>query len=128
MDWRWRGELYMANRADVKAITQEMETSGRKYNQKDRDSGEMKRVSWKELGEKEQATEIKKAVREFSQKAYRRVKSSVYEQRTDTVCQRENSFYVDTVRMFRDRRYKFKGLTKQWNKTLAKAEEKGDNV
>ena len=34
------------------------------------------------------------------------------EERTATICQRENSFYVDTVRAFRDRRYEFKGLTK----------------
>lgn len=27
------------------------------------------------------------------------------EERYTTICQRENSFYVDTVRMFRDRRY-----------------------
>ena len=32
--------------------------------------------------------------------------------KTTTICQRENSFYVDTVRAFRDRRYKFKGLLK----------------
>jgi len=32
----------------------------------------------------------------------------------DTVCMRENSFYVDTVRDFRDRRYEFKALTKTW--------------
>ena len=34
------------------------------------------------------------------------------EEKTTTVCQRENSFYVDTVRAFRDRRYRFKGLLK----------------
>ena len=34
------------------------------------------------------------------------------EEKTTTVCQRENSFYVDTVRAFRDRRYQFKGLLK----------------
>jgi DNA polymerase elongation subunit (family B) len=34
------------------------------------------------------------------------------EERTATICQRENSFYVDTVRAFRDRRYEFKGLVK----------------
>jgi DNA polymerase epsilon subunit 1 len=28
------------------------------------------------------------------------------------VCQRENSFYVDTVRAFRDRRYEYKDLLK----------------
>ena len=34
------------------------------------------------------------------------------EEQISTVCQRENSFYVDTVRAFRDRRYEFKGLVK----------------
>ena len=34
------------------------------------------------------------------------------EVRRDTVCMRENSFYVDTVRSFRDRRYEFKALVK----------------
>lgn len=34
------------------------------------------------------------------------------EDRESTVCQRENSFYVDTVRAFRDRRYEYKGLLK----------------
>ena len=32
--------------------------------------------------------------------------------RDTMICQRENSFYVDTVRAFRDRRYEFKGLLK----------------
>ena len=32
--------------------------------------------------------------------------------RNTMICQRENSFYVDTVRAFRDRRYEFKGLLK----------------
>ena len=34
------------------------------------------------------------------------------EEKVTTICQRENSFYVDTVRAFRDRRYEFKGLHK----------------
>ena len=34
----------------------------------------------------------------------------------NTVCMRENAFYVDTVRMFRDRRYKYKGLLKVWQR------------
>ena len=48
------------------------------------------------------------------------------EQRVTTVCQRENSFYVDTVRAFRDRRYRFKGLLKQWRKKLDAAKKSGD--
>ena len=34
------------------------------------------------------------------------------------ICQRENPFYVDTVRSFRDRRYEFKGLAKVWKGKL----------
>lgn len=30
------------------------------------------------------------------------------EERVDTVCMRENPFYVNTVRAFRDRRYDYK--------------------
>lgn len=32
------------------------------------------------------------------------------------VCMRENSFYVDTVRNFRDRRYVYKDEHKKWKK------------
>ena len=40
--------------------------------------------------------------------------------------QRENPFYVDTVRAFRDRRYEYKALTKQWKKAAGKAAGSGD--
>jgi len=49
---------------------------------------------------------------DYCRKAYKRIRVTREEERTTTVCQRENSFYVDTVRAFRDRRYKFKGLLK----------------
>lgn len=49
---------------------------------------------------------------EYCRKAYKKTKMTRLEERTATICQRENSFYVDTVRAFRDRRYEFKGLTK----------------
>jgi DNA polymerase epsilon subunit 1 len=48
------------------------------------------------------------------------------ELRTDTVCMRENSFYVDTVRDFRDRRYEFKRLTKTWTGKLKDAQKEND--
>ena len=49
------------------------------------------------------------------------------ELKTDTVCMRENPFYVDTVRDFRDRRYEFKRLTKTWAGKLKDAAKAGDN-
>ena len=44
---------------------------------------------------------------------YRKVKLTVEEERVDTVCMRENDFYVSTVRAFRDRRYEYKLETKK---------------
>lgn len=44
---------------------------------------------------------------------YKRVLDKpVVEARTAGICQRENAFYIDTVRAFRDRRYEYKGLNK----------------
>ena len=63
---------------------------------------------------------------DYCRKAYKRVKMTREELRTTTVCQRENSFYVDTVRAFRDRRYKFKGQLKAWKKKLEAAKQRGD--
>lgn len=42
------------------------------------------------------------------------------------VCQRENSFYIETVRNFRDRRYDYKKLTKVWAGKLRAAHKSGD--
>lgn len=41
---------------------------------------------------------------------------------------RENSFYVDTVKAFRDRRYDYKLLTKTWKNKKIEAEKKGDRL
>lgn len=48
------------------------------------------------------------------------------ELKTDTVCMRENPFYVDTVRDFRDRRYEFKRLVKVWVGKFKEAQKAGD--
>jgi len=48
------------------------------------------------------------------------------ELKTDTVCMRENPFYVDTVRDFRDRRYEFKRLVKIWGDKMRAAQKSGD--
>ncbi len=48
-------------------------------------------------------------------KAYKKTHVTKMEERTTTICQKENSFYVDTVRAFRDRRYKYKGVKNPQN-------------
>lgn len=70
------------------------------------------RRSYRQLSKLEKASFLKKRLTEYSRKVYKKAKVTVTEERTQTICQRENSFYVDTVRAFRDRRYEYKGLTK----------------
>jgi DNA polymerase epsilon subunit 1 len=50
----------------------------------------------------------------YSQKTYKTIHHHEVQLRRDTVCMRENDFYVSTVRDFRDRRYEFKELVKVW--------------
>jgi len=49
---------------------------------------------------------------DYCHKAYKKTKITKSELRDTVICQRENSFYIDTVRAFRDRRYEYKGLLK----------------
>ena len=65
-----------------------------------------------ELSREEQAKYEKKRLADYCRKAYKKIHVTKVEERVTTICQRENSFYVDTVRAFRDRRYEFKGLHK----------------
>ena len=84
------------------------------------------RRAFHELSKQEQASFEKKRLTDFCRKAYKKVKVTRMEERTQTVCQRENSFYVDTVRAFRDRRYEYKGLTKVSKQQVVAATAKGD--
>ena len=72
------------------------------------------------------AVPTKSPFADYCRKAYKRVHLTREQLQTTTVCQKENSFYVDTVRAFRDRRYKFKGQLKQWKKKLELAKQSGD--
>jgi DNA polymerase epsilon subunit 1 len=59
---------------------------------------------------------------------YRKVHETKVIEKESIVCQRENPFYVDTVRTFRDRRYEYKGLLKQWKGTLDHLLESGADI
>jgi len=65
-----------------------------------------------EMSREDQAAYEKKRLSEYCRKAYKKVHVTRTEERYTTICQKENSFYVDTVRAFRDRRYEYKGLSK----------------
>lgn len=115
MTWRWRGELWTASRAEVYRIQAQLQQE--RFLVK----GEGALVPFHQLNKEEQAAVEKKRLSDFCRRAYKRIHTTRTEERVAMVCQRENSFYVDTVRAFRDRRYKFKGMTKVWKRKLDEA-------
>lgn len=71
-------------------------------------------------------TTFRKRLKEYCRKTYKKTLVANLETKEATVCQRENPFYVDTVRAFRDRRYEYKVLLKRQKRALAAAKERGD--
>lgn len=113
MPWSWRGEFLPAKKNEYNMVRHALEhelfpgpfpkSPVRKF---------------QDLGKDEQATMVKKRLQEYSKKIYHKIHETKTVEREAIICQRENPFYVDTVRNFRDRRYDFKGKQKAWkNKT-----------
>ncbi len=121
MKWIWRAEYMPATRNEFQRIQQQLENErfpGLNKGDKFR--------AFHELNAEEQAETEKKRLQEYCRKAYKKVHITREELRETTTCQRENSFYVDTVRAFRDRRYEYKNLQKLWKKKLGAAQESKD--
>ncbi|KAJ4448291.1 hypothetical protein ANN_10305 [Periplaneta americana] len=113
MAWMWRGEYMPASRNEFQRIQQQLETE--KF--PPLFPGGPNRA-FHELNREEQASYEKKRLSEYCRKAYKKVRVTRTEERYTTICQKENSFYVDTVRAFRDRRYEYKGLSKLAHKCI----------
>eukprot|EP00796_Vickermania_ingenoplastis_P006140 gene6140-4420_t len=79
--------------------------------------------AYHKLNESTQFNMLKKRLGEYSRKVYGKVHKTAEIVRSNVVCQRENSFYVDTVRLFRDRRYEYKAALKDWKKRLSAAKD-----
>ncbi|XP_077483057.1 DNA polymerase epsilon catalytic subunit 1 isoform X2 [Amblyomma americanum] len=121
MPWTWRGQYMPASRAEFQRIQQQLETErfppaepGLPFR------------AFHELSREERAAAEKKRLADYCRKAYKKVHITRTELRETTICQKENSFYVDTVRNFRDRRYDFKALLKVAKKKVSEAVAKGD--
>jgi DNA polymerase epsilon subunit 1 len=110
MDWVWRGDYNPATKNEYERT-------------KDQLNREVHRdgLSFGQLPEKDQAALTASRLKDYARKAYRKTKVTEEETRTDVVCMRENDFYVDTVRQFRDRRYEYKKLNKDWKKKSSNA-------
>lgn len=78
--------------------------------------------------EARKSTLFRSRLKEYCRVNYRKVHQTREVEKTATICQRENPFYVDTVRAFRDRRYEYKALLKKQKKAKAEAKESGDKL
>ncbi|QSZ31190.1 hypothetical protein DSL72_000753 [Monilinia vaccinii-corymbosi] len=109
MPWAWRGEYIPAKRDEYNMIRHSLENErfpGKHPNKPTR--------SFQDLSYDEQATLIRKRLQIYSQKIYHKIHEQTTIEREAIICQRENPFYIDTVKDFRDRRYDYKGKQKVW--------------
>ncbi|GAA6009169.1 hypothetical protein JCM11491_005778 [Sporobolomyces phaffii] len=120
MTWAWRGEYFPAALGEFKMVRNalEQETFPAKW------PGRPER-RFNDLSPSEQTALLHKRLGDYSQKVYAKKKVTTIETKETIICQRENPFYIDTVRTFRDRRYTYKGLHKDWKKNLDKANSGG---
>ncbi|XP_068664091.1 DNA polymerase epsilon catalytic subunit A-like isoform X2 [Aristolochia californica] len=123
LEWVWRGETYTAKKSDYYHLKNQIESE-----LVDNQEGSFSK-SFLDLPKTEQQLRLKDRLKKYCQKAYKRVLDKpVTELREAGICMRENSFYVDTVRSFRDRRYEYKGLNKVWKGKLAEAKASGNSI
>ncbi len=109
MKWTWKGEYLPANRSEYELIKSQLEnewiTKGLNY------------------PESKQLKLIRQRLKEYSHTVYKKQKVKEEEEREAIVCMRENPFYVDTVRAFRDRRYTYKNSLKVWQTKKSNAKD-----
>ncbi|WVR03512.1 DNA polymerase epsilon catalytic subunit A [Kwoniella sp. DSM 27419] len=123
LEWAWRGEYFPAKRDEVNMVRYALEQElfpGKHPNAPKR--------RFIDLAAGEQSALIHKRLGDYSRKVYKKTHETKIVNKTAIICQREKSFYIDTVRAFRDRRYEYKGLHKTWKKNLDKAFEEGGAV
>ncbi|GLU18367.1 hypothetical protein SLE2022_346730 [Rubroshorea leprosula] len=121
LEWVWRGEIFMAKKSDYYHLKKQIESEF-----VDGTDGQLPK-SFLDLPKPEQQSRLKDRLKKYCQKVYKRViDKPVTEVREAGICMRENPFYVDTVRSFRDRRYEYKGLNKVWKGKLSEAKASGN--
>lgn len=118
LEWNWKGERYTLDRSDINAIDNQLKVELHDRREPD---GSVSRVTWFKLSPLEQSMIRKARLKQLGACLnHNKFKLTVGELRKDICCQRAASFYVDTVRDFRDRR----GLYKIEKKKAEMAKER----
>lgn len=111
LDWKWRGKVYPLNKGEYNQIKAQLDVEDLPTHLKEKGL-----LRFSNLPKEEKTIKIQKRVKEYCRKVYKKLTNTIEKQKTVCICQRENPFYVDTVRSFRDRRYNFKNSLKIWRK------------
>ncbi|KAH8582024.1 DNA polymerase epsilon catalytic subunit [Cryptosporidium sp. chipmunk genotype I] len=155
MNWRWKGDVFPISKGEMERMINHIqietfenvknETGGgkRKNKSEDQESDSenddkiqvteenmnlitKERIKWSSLTPRQQSEILIQRMKAYCNKIYRKQTENIEETRSSIVCQRENPFYIDTVRRFRDRRYVYKKKKKEAEEKLARAESLGD--
>lgn len=116
LEWEWRGELFPLKKGEFEGVKAQLVQEI------------FNGIPFSQLPIEDQQIKIRDRVKEYCKKAYNLIHVTKKELKKDTVCMRENSFYVDTVRAFRDRRYDFKNLVKVSAGAFREASSKNDVI
>ncbi|CAL6065292.1 DNA_polymerase epsilon [Hexamita inflata] len=106
MTWLWRGIYYPCTNQEFQMIEQQLQSE----------------KTWQNLSDFDRQEKMKAALDIFCQKSYKARSKTVEQLRESTICQRENPFFVDTVRNFRNRRYVYKAGQKAADNKAAELE------
>lgn len=134
MDWKWCVDYLPNNKGEYNHVKGLLERET--FEMTDEKTGDKRAVPFYKLAPSVQSqklrTRLKGTVKlqrfslvDFCKKTYK--KSHIVEtiQKKDTVCMRENPFYVDTVKNFRDRRVELKNLWKGALRDVDNAKKSG---
>lgn len=137
LPWRWRGKYYPGTKGEYNQIRAQIEYETfdadviedlRWFQKRKLEDNPSYKFQFSELNQDQQNQLLKKRVKDYSQKVYRKATITKEEDKQSVICQRENGFYVETVRNFRDRRYVYKGLAYEWARKLKAATNEIDRV
>eukprot|EP00900_Chrysochromulina_parva_P027266 jgi/Chrpa1/9173/Chrysochromulina_OHIO_Genome00022984-RA len=121
LKWMWRGQVFPASLQESDMVRATLE-----YENVPNPEPGAPPIAFLELDPETQNKRFRQRLKEYCQKAFAKAHVTKSEEKTAVTCQRENPFYIDTVRAFRDRRYEYKRLNKTWAKKRQTAEVAGD--
>lgn len=125
LEWNAKIEFYPPTPQELEDIKEQLiveyNSKGTDYPKKLKPNEEFKR--FEELTIAEQTKIFKSKIQNYSKRVYNVNRSRRTEMRTDIVCQREISFYYDSVKKFRDQRDYYKKLLNEAKKELESSSE-----